>query len=95
MKKANAADWANYIAPVNPLTIEMRYSAEIATILKFAKHELTGNKTIVEFLSEYETVFFHDSDETSKSCIAANHMAVYLQKIIDNTDVKKIYPYPF
>jgi len=79
---ANAAEWAALAAPHNPTQnrYNMRYSAELATILGYAKND--AGQDWKSFLDEYAIYFIHDNNETQPAYIAAKHNCAYLQTMV-------------
>lgn len=81
----NAKEYAQYAADYQEGD-EMRYSAELATILAYARQMNPGNWK--QYLSDYEIVFVIDEDENNPSHIAAVHNAACLAKIAGLDDKK-------
>lgn len=81
----NTKQWAEWLTPYDSLiTPIMRYSAEIATILRFAEKEsaMKSGMTWNACLNGYDICFIHDLDPKSYSHIAAQHNLAYLEKLI-------------
>ena len=77
----NADEWSQWLAKYTPDTTPvMRYSAELATILSFARIEFGQEWS--QKLSDYTIVFIHDDHEKEPGFIAAVHLKAYLKKII-------------
>lgn len=83
LESNNASVWKDYVADYTPSTPEMRYSAELATMLSYFKQEyLDWHKE----LENYEITLVCDSNENNESNIAACHLKYQLLKLLSVTD---------
>lgn len=86
-----ADSWPEWVAPFEPpASPALRYSAEIATILRFAENEAERCGTTWQAILEpYDFYFVHDSDTSSLSGIAGLHNRTYLERLL-NTEPGRI-----
>lgn len=90
---SSADRWPEWVAPFDlPNSPALRYSAEIATILRFAENEAERCCTKWQkILEPYDFYFVHDSDTTSPSGIAGLHNRVYLKELL-HIDINQLKP---
>lgn len=99
----NAAAWAERLAGdllsgETDFTTVMRYSAELATILKLYQEE-ARSETLPEFLRSYTHIYLPCDTSAQGAAplayVAANHLAAYLNRLAEaNGMLAKIMPIP-
>lgn len=98
----NVAEWTKYL-PVsftegNPAGDFMRYSAELATILKLANGEREAGQTIRGYLRDYSAIHLvHDSNRSKEAELptkAAHHLQGYLSSLLQSDGIVGLWGIP-
>lgn len=103
LRSDNAGEWAQRLArdltdgEPDPATA-MRYSAELATLLKLFEAEGSRGESLADFLGSYERIYLPcDSSGQGPArlaYVAAHHLASYLNRLAGNPLLAEPLPVP-